>query len=139
MLTIAWNPNGFHLIDAMPKREKHIARYHLNNITTPICQRLIPAGKRKLNIHLDNSRCHTAKVVLDCVSQRKVRFALHPLDSPDIAPSDFFLFVCLNRELRGSRFQTAEQLPVKARKLGGEISPETLRDVFTIGLHGAKV
>jgi hypothetical protein len=68
-LTIAWNPNGFHLIDAMPKGEKHSARYHINNITIPVCQRLIPAGKRKLVIQPDNSRCHTGKAILDFVSQ----------------------------------------------------------------------
>jgi hypothetical protein len=130
MLTIARNLNAFHLIDAIPKGEKHSARYHVNNITTPICQRLIPAGKRKLIIHPDNSRCHIAKVVLDCVPQRKVRFAAYSPDYPDIAPSDFLLFVCLKGELRGSRFQTAEELPGKARKLMGEISPETLVDVF---------
>jgi transposase len=89
MLTIAWNPNGFHLIDAIPKVEKRSARYQINNITTPICQRLIPAGKRKLIIHPDNSRRHTANVVLDFVSQRKVRFAPHPPGSPDITPSGF--------------------------------------------------
>jgi hypothetical protein len=99
ILTIAWNPNGFHLIDAMPKGEKHSVRYHVNNITTPICQRLIPADKCKLVNHPDNSQCHTAKVVLEFVSQRKVRFARHPSDSPDIAPSDFSLFVCWKREL----------------------------------------
>jgi hypothetical protein len=130
MLTIAWNPNGFHLIDAMPKGEKHNARFHIINITTFICQRLIPAGKRKLIIHPDNSRCHTAKVVLDCVSQRKVRFAPHPPDSPDISPSDVFFFSDSKRELRGSCFKTAEVLPAKIRKLVGEISPETLLNAF---------
>jgi hypothetical protein len=47
-----------------------------------------------------------------------------------MAPSDFFLFVCLKHELRGSRFQTAGKLPATGRKLVGEISPETLLDVF---------
>jgi hypothetical protein len=139
MLTIAWNSNDFHLIDAMPKGEKHGARYHINNITTPICQPLIPAGQRKFVIYPDDSQCHNAEVVFDFLSQRKVRFALHPPDFPDLAPSDLFLFVCLKRELRGSYFQTAEELPGKVRKLVGEISPETLLDVFMAGSHGAKV
>jgi hypothetical protein len=138
MLMIAWNSNGFHLIDAMPKGEKHSARYHINNITTPICQRLIPAGERKLVIQPDNSLCHTAKVVLDFVSQ-KDRFALHPRYSPDITPSDFLLFGHFKHELRGPLFQTGEELLVEIRKLVGEIPPETLLDVFVTGFHGAKV
>jgi hypothetical protein len=130
MLTVAWNSNGFYLINGIPKGGKHSGRHHINNITTPICQRLIPAYKRKLVIHPDNFRCHTAKVVLDCVSQKRVRFASHPPDSPDKASFDFFFFVCLKRELRGSRFQTNEELPAKIRKLVGEISAEILLDVF---------
>jgi hypothetical protein len=81
-------------------------------------------------MHADNSPCHAAYVVLDFVSQRKVRFAPHPLYSPDIAPSDFFPFGGFRGELRGSRFQTGEELLVEIRKLRGEISLETLRDVF---------
>jgi hypothetical protein len=130
MLTIFRNPKGLHLIDAMPRREKCSARYYAGNILTPICQRLIPAGQCKLVIHTDNSPCHTANGVLDFVSQRKVRFAPHPPYSPDIAPSDFFLFGDLKRQLRGSRFQTDEELLVEIRKLVGEISPKTLLDVL---------
>jgi hypothetical protein len=67
-LTIFWNPNGLHLIDAMPKSEKYGTRYYVDNILTPVCQRLIQAGKCKLVIHADNSPCHTANVVLCFVS-----------------------------------------------------------------------
>jgi hypothetical protein len=130
MLTIAWDPKGFHLIDAMIKGEKRSASLHSNNIIIPICQRLILAGRCKLVIHPDNSPCLTAKVVLDFVSQRKVRFARHPPDSPDIAPSGFFLFVYLKGQLRGSHFQTAKELPAKVRELMGKISTETLLEVF---------
>jgi hypothetical protein len=129
-LTIVWNPNGLHLIDAMPKREKSSPRYHVDNILTPVCQRLIPAGKCKFVIHADNSPCHTANVVLDFASQRKVRFGPHLLYSPDIARSDFLFFGHLKGELTGSRFQDGEELLVEIRKLVGESSPETLLDVF---------
>jgi hypothetical protein len=91
---------------------------------------LIPAGTYELVTHTDNSRCHNAKVVLDFVSQRKVRFAQHPPHSPDIVPSDFSFFSDFARELRGSRFQTAEEPFAEVRKLVGEISLEALLDVF---------
>jgi hypothetical protein len=77
-LTIVRNPNGFHLIDAMPKEEKYSAHYDVNNTLMPTCHRLIPAGKRKLAIHGHNSRCHSAKSALDFVSQRKVGFSRIP-------------------------------------------------------------
>jgi hypothetical protein len=130
VLTIFWKPNGLHLIDMIPKREKYNTRYYVDNVRTPICQHLIPAGKCRLVIHAENSPCHTANTVLDFMSQRKVRFAPHPPYSPGIAPSDFFLFGNLKHELRGSRFQTNEELLVEIRKLVGEILLETLLDVF---------
>jgi hypothetical protein len=45
-------------------------------------------------------------------------------------PSDFVFFGDISRKLRGSRFQTDEQLVIEIRKLVGEISPETLLDFF---------
>jgi hypothetical protein len=130
MLTIVWNPNSLHFTTAMPKGERYSVRYYVDNVLTPVCQRLIPADRHKLVIHADNSSCHTANSVLDFVSQRKVRFAPHAPYSLDIASSDFFLFGDLKRELRGFRFQTGEELLVEIRKLMGEISPETVLDVF---------
>jgi hypothetical protein len=55
LLIIIWNPNDFSLIDAMHKGQKYSARYYLDNILTPICQRLIPTVKHQLVIHADTS------------------------------------------------------------------------------------
>jgi hypothetical protein len=92
MLAIVWNPNDFHFINAMLKWEKNGSRSYLDNVLTPVCQRLIPTGKHQLILYVDNSRCHTANVVLDFVSQRKIKISPHLPYFPDIAPSDFFLF-----------------------------------------------
>jgi hypothetical protein len=130
MLMIFWNPNDLHLIDAMPKMEKLSTRYYVNHILVPIFQQLIPAGQCKLVIHTDNSQYYTDRVVFDFVLQRKVKFALHPPDSPNLAPSDFLLFGSVKQELRCSRFRTAKVLFAEARKLVSEISAETLLNLF---------
>jgi hypothetical protein len=130
MLTIFWNPNALHLIDAMPKREKYTTRCYVSNVLTSTCQRLISARKCKFVIQADNSPPHTANAVLDFVWQRKVRFTPHPPYSRDIAPSGFLFFGNFKHELRDSRFQTNEEFLVEIRKFVGEISPETLLDVF---------
>jgi hypothetical protein len=130
MLTIAWNQNGIRLIHAFPEGEQYSARYDIDNSRTPICQRSIPAGKRKSVIHVADFRCHTAKVVLNFVSQRKVRFAPRPPYSRAVTLSALFRFGYLKRELGASRFQTAEELLPEVQKLVGEISPETLMGLF---------
>jgi hypothetical protein len=70
MLTVVRNTKGFHLIDAMTRGEKFNAWYFINQILTPICAQLSPTGRHKLVIHADNSRCHSAKLVLDFISHK---------------------------------------------------------------------
>jgi hypothetical protein len=116
MLTISWNTHGFDLIDAIPKGEKHGAPYFIDHILTPICRQLISTGDRRLFVHADNSQSHAAKVVLDPVSQKAVRFATHLPYSQEIVLSDSFLFDHLKPELLSSFFQAAEELLVGGEK-----------------------
>jgi hypothetical protein len=81
-------------------------------------------------IHADNSRCHTAKVVLDCASHKRIRFAPHPPYSPDVAPSDFFLFGYLKPELSGCFFRSTEELLAEIYRLVEAIPSETFSRVF---------
>jgi hypothetical protein len=56
MLTTAWNPLGFHLLDALPKGRISNAEYCLDDILTA----LLPLGPqvagRKFTIHANNVR-----------------------------------------------------------------------------------
>jgi hypothetical protein len=94
----------------MPRGKKFSARCSIDKILIPICAQLIPTGRRKLMIRSDVSQCHNAKVMPDFMSQKQSKFAPHPQYSPDLAPSDFFLFSYLKGELRGSFFQTSDEL-----------------------------
>jgi hypothetical protein len=100
MLTVVWNTRGFHLADAMPRGEKFSTWYFINKILTPICAQLIPIGKPKLVIHADNSQWHSAKVVLDFLSEKRAKFAPNPSYFPGLAPSDFSLRVFKGRTPR---------------------------------------
>jgi hypothetical protein len=61
MATIAWNPLGFHLLDALPKGNTfNIEYYRVNILTESIPLRLQVDGKR-LVIHADNARRHAVQ------------------------------------------------------------------------------
>jgi hypothetical protein len=60
----------------------------------------------------------------------ELRTAPHPPSSPDLAPSDFFLFGHFNRTLQGSEFDNAEELLDTVAKILSAISPETLLATF---------
>jgi hypothetical protein len=56
--------------------------------------------------------------------------APHPPYSPDLAPSDFFLFRYVKGKLRGYRAKTPYELFPRIRVILAEIPRETLNAVF---------
>jgi hypothetical protein len=54
----------------------------------------------------------------------------HPLYSPDLAPSDFWLFGRIKTTLAGAKFDEAEQLLNAITEFLNTISVEELRAVF---------
>jgi histone-lysine N-methyltransferase SETMAR len=102
MLTIVWNPHGFHLIKVLEKDRKFNAGYYIAEILEPLFQwRSIEAAcdERKLLVHADNARPHIAMLSTQCFNRRKS--APHPPYSPDLVPSDFYLFGYVKRCLTG--------------------------------------
>jgi hypothetical protein len=55
---------------------------------------------------------------------------LHPPYSPDLAPSDFWLFGCSKTALAGAKFDEPEQLLNAITEFLNTISAEELRAVF---------
>ena len=47
----------------------------------------------------DNARVHTCKVAMDAVERNGYELIPHPAYLPDLAPSDFFLFPNLKKQL----------------------------------------
>jgi hypothetical protein len=54
----------------------------------------------------------------------------HPAYSPDLAPTDFWLFGYLKMMLEGHYFQTAEELQEKVTDILVSIPTSTFRAVF---------
>jgi hypothetical protein len=63
MVTIVWNPSGFHLISVLPNGCKFNSSYYRIKIFEPLSElRREQAGgaDRKLIVHADNAAPHTA-------------------------------------------------------------------------------
>ena len=52
-------------------------------------------------LHWDNAPVHTSKSVRDFLTRNNIQLLNHPPYSSDLAPSDYFLFPKLKRELAG--------------------------------------
>jgi hypothetical protein len=81
MLTIVWNPRGFHLIKVLEKGRKFNAGYYITEILEPLSQWCLMEtadNERKLLMHADNARPHTAKLATQYFNENRMKSAPHP-------------------------------------------------------------
>ena len=53
----------------------------------------------------DNAPAHTSQVAMTAATECRFDFLPHPPYSPDMAPSDFYLFPKLKSYLRGTQYE----------------------------------
>ena len=95
MLSVFWNPDGFLIIDLLPDDLRFTSEYFINNILEKIYEATTPLREkehRKITLHFDNARPHTARKVVEYMNLHNMKRAPHPAYSPDVAASDFYLF-----------------------------------------------
>ena len=104
MATVFWDAKGVIILDFLPKRSTITGVYYANlldQLKTGISEK----GRGKLSkgvlLQQDNARVHTCKVAMDAVERKGYELIPHPAYSPDLAPSDFFLFPNLKKDIRG--------------------------------------
>jgi transposase len=51
------------------------------------------------------------------LTEKKISILQHPLYSPDLAPCDFFLFLKIKSSLKGTHFQTVDDVKMKTAEL----------------------
>jgi histone-lysine N-methyltransferase SETMAR len=133
MIIIMWNSSGFLLVNVLPRRHKFNSDYYITEILSPIADWLstqVRKGERKLIIHSDNACPHTAQRSLQFLKQNRMKKALHPLYSPDLAPSDFYLFGYMKRCLAGFSFENPDGLLHGIQGFLAGVQKVTLQAVF---------
>lgn len=107
MLTIFWDRRGVVSMDFTDG--KCNSEYYI--------QQMLEARKnrrknrnRELFLLQDNAAVHTSNMSQSAILKAGFKILSHPPYSPDLAPSDFYLFTHLKKELRGKRFQDKEEL-----------------------------
>jgi len=66
--------------------------------------------KKKVLFHQDNARVNTSVIAMAKINELKFELHSHAPYSPDLAPSDFFLFPNLKKWLGGKKFSTNEEV-----------------------------
>jgi transposase len=130
MVAIAWNSLGFHLLDAFPKDNTFNIGYYRVNVLTELLPLRPQVDGRKLVIHADNARSHTTGKCRAFCEANRLRFAIRPPYSHDLAPSDFFLFGHLKHCLQGITFPSREELLAAIHETVAAIPRPILEEVF---------
>ena len=64
----------------------------------------------KIRLLHDNAKPHTSKKTKKSIEELRIKIIKHPPYSPDLAPSDYYLFPRLKDNIRGKRFKNKELL-----------------------------
>lgn len=113
MATIFWDSEGILLIDYLPKGTTMNGQYYANLLgqaREAVVQKRRGKLARGVLFLQDNAPVHTARVARDALKATGFAEIDHPAYSPDLAPSDFFLFSKLKKELRGRRFSDDNEM-----------------------------
>jgi histone-lysine N-methyltransferase SETMAR len=130
MVTIVWNPQGFHLVDVFPKGQKFKANYYIDRILRPFLKSRSTWRGPGLIIHADNARSHTAQKTLGFCWENRLEMTPHLPYSPDLTPYDFFLFEYVKHVLEGAEFPSEETLLAAIRRVLPDLTGDKLRAVF---------
>jgi hypothetical protein len=92
----------------------------------------IPEEKslKGLYIHLDNACPQNARRSTESLLVKNIQRISHPDYSPDLAPSDFFLFGCIKQKLTENNIPDRQSLKNAIAQIFDETKQETLRAVF---------
>lgn len=131
MVTVFWTRAGMESITYLPPGKRFNREYFINEVMADlenqVLQRRPIRGLSGVRLHIDNARPH---LVDNYLMKKEVIRLPQPPYSPDIAPSDFFLFGYLKMMLEGLAFTDPEECFIQVRRILTEINEETLQRVF---------
>ena len=117
--SVFWDAKGVILLVFLPKRSPITGVYYANlldQLRTAILERRRGKLSKGVLLQQDNTRVHTCTVAMDAVERNGYELIPHPAYSPDLAPSDFFLFPNLKKDIRGLHFRSDEEVVTAAEE-----------------------
>ena len=104
-----------------------------------VLQRLLENVRRKCPdhwrnntwlLHHDNAPAHAALLTRRFLTDNNMTVVPHPPYSPDLAPSDFFLFPKLKMKLKRRRFQRLEEIQAESQAVLNTLRENDFQECF---------
>lgn len=109
MATVFWDAHGIIHIDYLEKGKTITGEYYsklLDRFDADLKQKRPHLAKKKVLFHQDNAPAHKCAVAMAKLYELRYELVPHPPYSPDLAPSDYYLFPDLKKWLGGKRFES---------------------------------
>lgn len=81
-------------------------------------------------LHHDNAPAHSAISVKQFLAEKQVAMLEHPPYSPDLAPCDFWLFPKLKNIVKGTRFESVDDIKARVTAVLRSLKTEEFHDCF---------
>jgi histone-lysine N-methyltransferase SETMAR len=120
LLTVFWDCKGVILMDVLPSGVTMTAIYYCDLLDK--LKNAIEENRRRRTtdgafyLLQDNARPHTAILTSQKLQQLGLHVLPHPPYSPDLAPSDYYLFSPLKSTLRDQNFNSAVAVQQKIQE-----------------------
>jgi histone-lysine N-methyltransferase SETMAR len=134
MLIVFWGIRGITHYCWLPEDSTSDSSFSCEEVPGPIAEKLHANSSKTrkpfTSIHMDNARVHTAHVTQQKLEVSGLKRAPQPPYSPDIAPSDFFLFAWLKTELERREYEGEDELYEVVDEILAGLSIEMIEAVF---------
>jgi histone-lysine N-methyltransferase SETMAR len=128
---VFWDAEGILFIDYLEKGKIITGEYY-SNLLTRLDEKIRekrPSLQKKKN-HLSSGQCTCPQSVFAMGKLRALYYELleHPPYSPDLTPSDFFLFTKLKLFLAGQRFSSNQEMIAAVEGYSADLTKNHYRD-----------
>lgn len=132
MLTVFFDARGVVHKEFVPQGQTVNAAYYVD-VLESLRKRVIRVRKdiaATWVLHHDNAPSHTSLRVREFLAKYNVATFPQPPYSPDLAPSDFFLFPRIKTALKGHRFENIEAIQVAVTTALNEVPVEAFQGAY---------
>jgi len=131
MASVFWDAKGILLIDYLEKGKTINSEYYCNlldQLNEKIREKRPGLQHKKIIFHQDNAPAHKSVLTMAKFNELKYELLEHPPYSPDLAPSDYYLFRNLKQFVRGKRFSSNEEAISVVEQYFAELPENHYRD-----------
>ena len=134
LASVFWDAKGILLVDYLQPGKSINSEYYCNlldQLHDKIREKRPSLQKKKIIFHQDNAPAHAAQKTIAKITDLKYELLQHPTYSPDLAPSDFWLFSHLKKFMRGKHFSSNEEAIAAVDEYFEDLPEKHYRD----GIH----